>query len=108
MGGDLSVLRGVGMTPEGGYKETVGSDKILKASGDRRKNDAKFKCPICGNSFTAKHNLTNHLNSHNGIRPYDCKACGASFTTKGTFQRHATKCRNKATGDEGKLARKRS
>ncbi|KAK7460450.1 hypothetical protein VKT23_009172 [Stygiomarasmius scandens] len=107
VGGVGGLLRGVGVGSDGGFKNVVGSDKILKASGDRRKNDAKFKCPICFNSFTAKHNLTNHLNSHNGVRPYECAGCGASFTTKGTFQRHASKCKNKASPDEGKLARKR-
>ncbi|KAF5367189.1 hypothetical protein D9758_003895 [Tetrapyrgos nigripes] len=89
----------------GGFKTVVGSDKILKASGERRKNEAKFKCDKCGNSFTAKHNLQNHLNSHNGIRPFECIGCHASFTTKGTYTRHISKC--KFTDDHGKLAAKR-
>ncbi|KAJ8516627.1 hypothetical protein ONZ45_g6094 [Pleurotus djamor] len=38
-------------------RETIASSATLKASGNRRKNDVKFYCPICNNGFTAKHNL---------------------------------------------------
>ncbi|KAJ7830898.1 hypothetical protein B0H14DRAFT_2806081 [Mycena olivaceomarginata] len=55
----------------------VASKKIRMASDKRRINAAIFKCtyPDCSSTFTARHNLTNHLNSHQKIRPYSCKRC---------------------------------
>ncbi|KAF9052556.1 hypothetical protein BDP27DRAFT_1240614, partial [Rhodocollybia butyracea] len=74
------------------FKSVVGSDKIVQASNLRRKNEAKFKCPICDHCFTAKHNLQNHMNSHSNKRPHECQKCGNTFTTRGTHARHESIC----------------
>jgi hypothetical protein len=74
------------------FKNVVGSDKIVKASNLRRKNEPRFKCEICEHRFTAKHNLLNHMNSHSNKRPHECLKCGNSFTTRGTHARHEAIC----------------
>lgn len=77
-------------------KETVASRAILQASTVRRKKSADFRCTYnpekCNATFTAKHNLTNHMNSHMGIKPHTCKYCGHGFTTSGTARRHEGQC----------------
>ncbi|KAJ7755501.1 hypothetical protein B0H16DRAFT_1540640 [Mycena metata] len=75
------------------FKHEVASNKIRQASSARRLNAAPFKCPLetCGSTFTARHNLTNHINSHNKHRPHRC-LCGLSFTTQGVLARHKKRC----------------
>ncbi|KAJ7249210.1 hypothetical protein B0H12DRAFT_1003734, partial [Mycena haematopus] len=70
-------------------KTEVASKKIRMASSARRINAALFECPLptCSSTFTARHNLMNHINSHNKYRPHRCM-CGMSFTTQGVLNRH--------------------
>ncbi|KAJ7649739.1 hypothetical protein FB45DRAFT_731160 [Roridomyces roridus] len=76
------------------FKAEVASNKIKQASNARRINVATFSCPVptCSSTFTARHNLINHINSHNKHRPYRC-LCGMTFTTQGVLNRHKKKCR---------------
>ncbi|KAJ7158403.1 hypothetical protein C8R46DRAFT_1109101 [Mycena filopes] len=75
------------------FKREVSSKKIREASSARRINIAAFNCPLatCGATFTARHNLTNHVNSHNKYRPHRCP-CGLTFTTQGVLNRHKKRC----------------
>ncbi|KAJ7472769.1 hypothetical protein FB451DRAFT_1175481 [Mycena latifolia] len=59
------------------FKPNVASKKIRQASDARRTNAAPFQCPLpsCPSTFTARHNLINHINSHNKHRPHRC-LCG--------------------------------
>ncbi|KAJ7592780.1 hypothetical protein C8J56DRAFT_713359, partial [Mycena floridula] len=68
----------------------VGSEAIEKASGNRRTKPANFKCSLAGcfATFTAKHNLQNHINSHKGIRAYHCPQCHRGFGTSHVLTRH--------------------
>ncbi|KAJ7111987.1 hypothetical protein C8R44DRAFT_256367 [Mycena epipterygia] len=76
------------------FKLEVGTKKIRQASNARRLNAATFSCPLagCSSTFTARHNLMNHINSHNKYRPHRC-TCGMSFTTQGVLNRHKKRCR---------------
>ncbi|KAF7324887.1 C2H2-type domain-containing protein [Mycena kentingensis (nom. inval.)] len=75
------------------FKAEVASSKIRQASHARRLNAATFECPLptCNSTFTARHNLINHINSHNKHRPHKC-SCGMSFTTQGVLNRHKKRC----------------
>ncbi|KAJ6507760.1 hypothetical protein C8R47DRAFT_1065799 [Mycena vitilis] len=79
------------------FKAEVASKKIRQASTKRRMNDAAFACPLpsCSSTFTARHNLINHINSHNKHRPYHCSLCTMAFTTQGVLNRHLKRCSNK-------------
>ncbi|KAF9260011.1 hypothetical protein L218DRAFT_622873 [Marasmius fiardii PR-910] len=79
------------------YRENVGSPAIVKASTDRRKKPARFKCnqANCESTFTTKQNLRNHLNSHLGIKKFACGTCGKTFTTLHVRERHQNTCRAK-------------
>uniref|UniRef100_A0A0W0FSE2 C2H2-type domain-containing protein n=1 Tax=Moniliophthora roreri TaxID=221103 RepID=A0A0W0FSE2_MONRR len=78
--------------PEGHgvQKWKVATETVLQASSKRRKKKARFRCNIvgCGQTFTSKHNLTHHANSHRGVKPYRCEECGKRFTTSSDCKRH--------------------
>ncbi|KAJ7471437.1 hypothetical protein B0H11DRAFT_1368968 [Mycena galericulata] len=71
----------------------VGSPANVAASTSRRKKPAKFECMYCPATFTARHNLRNHLNAHAGVRPHLCPLCQYSFTTMAVMKRHQRKCK---------------
>ncbi|KIK67718.1 hypothetical protein GYMLUDRAFT_135347, partial [Collybiopsis luxurians FD-317 M1] len=75
-------------------KFQVASPRVLEASLRRRKSPKQLlTCGLCGRTVTARHNLTNHINSHTGKRPYHCiPQCGRSFGTKHVLKRHQTTC----------------
>ncbi|KAF7374396.1 C2H2 type zinc finger domain-containing protein [Mycena sanguinolenta] len=73
----------------------VASQAGVHAANLRRTKPAKFRCDICSHTFTTKHNLTNHRNSHAGIKPYACRLCGDRFTTRSVQTRHEKKNHDK-------------
>ncbi|KAJ7249217.1 hypothetical protein B0H12DRAFT_1186181 [Mycena haematopus] len=66
----------------------VASRAEMHAAQLRRKKPAKFRCDICLATFTTRHNLKNHCNSHTGTKPYACRLCGVHFTTQSVRTRH--------------------
>ncbi|ESK84995.1 hypothetical protein Moror_11046 [Moniliophthora roreri MCA 2997] len=68
----------------------VASEDVLRASRKRRKdqNAVRFKCPECSQDFTARHNLTNHIFAHKGIKRFRCPHCDKRYTTKHVLDRH--------------------
>ncbi|KAJ7202266.1 hypothetical protein C8J57DRAFT_403933 [Mycena rebaudengoi] len=73
----------------------VGSVAGTQAASRPRKNKPSFRCKFeaCSATFTSKHNLKNHMNSHYGIRPYGCPKCDATFTTPAVKSRHFKSCK---------------
>ncbi|KAK7014745.1 hypothetical protein VNI00_019297 [Paramarasmius palmivorus] len=83
-------------------RRTIASDDVLKASKKRRKDSSQgeFKCHICSQDFTARHNLANHINAHLGIKRFECPHCHKHYTTKHVLDRHmktAVGCRKART-----------
>lgn len=50
----------------------------------------RYLCNICQKEFCLKGDLTRHLNSHNGIKPYECEHCNKTFTLKSNLRQHLT------------------
>ncbi|CAL1281163.1 unnamed protein product [Larinioides sclopetarius] len=50
----------------------------------------RYLCNICQKEFCLKGDLTRHLNSHNGVKPYECEHCNKTFTLKSNLRQHLT------------------
>ncbi|KAM4688658.1 ras-responsive element-binding protein 1 isoform 2-T2 [Discoglossus pictus] len=59
--------------------ETKGSSKA-----DKRKKI----CTVCSKRFWSLQDLTRHMRSHTGERPYKCQTCERTFTLKHSLVRH--------------------
>ncbi|XP_051241674.1 ras-responsive element-binding protein 1 isoform X2 [Dicentrarchus labrax] len=58
-----------------------------EASG-RRVDKRKKICNVCGKRFWSLQDLTRHMRSHTGERPYQCQTCERTFTLKHSLVRH--------------------
>ncbi|PBL03344.1 hypothetical protein ARMGADRAFT_12508 [Armillaria gallica] len=95
--------------PQPSYREQVASDAVARASQNRRTNAANYTCNECHQTFTAKHNLNNHLNSHYGVRNFRCSVpnCNKSFGTSHVRRRHMLKCHSESAEAKKRKPRKR-
>ncbi|KAF7374415.1 Calcineurin responsive transcriptional factor [Mycena sanguinolenta] len=73
-------------------KQNVTTVRTIKASHNRRKQEATFICPVpgCGSTFTRSFNLKGHIRSHNEEKPFLCKwpGCGKGFARQHDCKRH--------------------
>jgi uncharacterized Zn-finger protein len=92
-----SAIPSGGYYHDGGYsrnatifKPETGIFQIRNTADARRKGPAPFSCPNCDATFTRKHNLENHMSSHEDRRPHLCRQpdCGRSFTRWHDRNRH--------------------
>ncbi|KAH8384130.1 hypothetical protein KR009_012222, partial [Drosophila setifemur] len=62
------------------YSEAEKEELIMK--------DGRYLCNICPKSYTSKHSLGVHRNSHTGDKPFKCKTCDRGFTDPSSLRRH--------------------
>jgi len=83
----------------------------LAASEARRLKPGRFRCSLCPQDFTSRHNLmskgptlqifvalslmsiSDHINSHFGRKAHSCHDCGRAFTTQSVLNRHRKTCK---------------
>ncbi|KZC06634.1 PREDICTED: zinc finger protein 595 [Dufourea novaeangliae] len=53
---------------------------------DSRKK--RHVCEICGNGFRSRFHLGEHMNQHNGHKPYPCEKCGKAFYKRIQLRQH--------------------
>ncbi|XP_066435394.1 ras-responsive element-binding protein 1 isoform X2 [Eleutherodactylus coqui] len=64
-------------------------DKHTKPETKGTKADKRKKiCTVCSKRFWSLQDLTRHMRSHTGERPYKCQTCERTFTLKHSLVRH--------------------
>jgi len=51
-------------------------------------SDKPLVCTICQKGFVSKWKFENHMNVHNGIRPFNCKFCTKTFSDGSNCNKH--------------------
>jgi len=65
----------------------------IQMATNSNSNSDLFYCPTCNRSFTNKRNLTRHLRTHDGVRPWACQKCGEKdFVRKEHLAQHQRIC----------------
>ena len=65
-----------------------GLDVLSKRGRGEVGETVVFQCTICGKAFSRSGNLTTHMRTHTGARPYPCPTCGVAFSQSGTLTAH--------------------
>lgn len=50
--------------------------------------DKPYVCEICSKGFAQSCNLANHMRTHTGERPFKCPHCDRAFTQSGNLSNH--------------------
>ena len=57
----------------------------------KKKQDKRLAartCGMCGEVFGSRAELTRHVRTHTGEKPFGCEVCPAKFSEKGTLKKH--------------------
>ncbi|KAM4718318.1 ras-responsive element-binding protein 1 isoform 2-T3 [Anableps anableps] len=84
---------------ESGESEEEGEEKEKEDRSDEEASEPKSAeggrvdkrkkiCTECGKRFWSLQDLTRHMRSHTGERPYKCQTCERTFTLKHSLVRH--------------------
>lgn len=58
------------------------------SSTAKRQSSTTHFCIKCNKDFSTRTNLTRHLLTHDGQKPYTCNICDGKFTQNGSLKSH--------------------
>lgn len=67
--------------------DAMASIDSLQSSRDVTKSSSR-QCKVCGRQCSTISNLTRHMRTHTGDRPFQCSTCGKRFREKKSLQTH--------------------
>ncbi|KAJ8383288.1 hypothetical protein AAFF_G00222240 [Aldrovandia affinis] len=73
---------------EGGATESKSSEGETGGGAGSKADKRKKICSVCNKRFWSLQDLTRHMRSHTGERPYQCQTCERTFTLKHSLVRH--------------------
>ncbi|KAG5892486.1 hypothetical protein JTB14_015396 [Gonioctena quinquepunctata] len=51
-------------------------------------HNKRYHCEICGNSYSKKSNLEDHINTHTDKKTFECTICNKKMSTKNALRQH--------------------
>ncbi|KAG9356070.1 hypothetical protein JZ751_000914 [Albula glossodonta] len=73
---------------EGGATESKNGEGESGGGAGGKADKRKKICSVCNKRFWSLQDLTRHMRSHTGERPYQCQTCERTFTLKHSLVRH--------------------
>ncbi|KAJ8418727.1 hypothetical protein AAFF_G00002260 [Aldrovandia affinis] len=73
---------------EGGAAEPKSNEGEPGGGAGSKADKRKKICNVCSKRFWSLQDLTRHMRSHTGERPYKCQTCERTFTLKHSLVRH--------------------
>ncbi|XP_041269111.1 ras-responsive element-binding protein 1 isoform X4 [Onychostruthus taczanowskii] len=83
-----SVSEGEGTERKSSEKSSDDKPKTDGAKSTAKADKRKKVCTVCNKRFWSLQDLTRHMRSHTGERPYKCQTCERTFTLKHSLVRH--------------------
>ena len=72
--------------PEGSYQSPSGS--TAEIASNALSGGLAFKCTLCGRGFDRKGNLSRHLLTHTGEKPFHCSFCSYRCSRMDALKSH--------------------
>lgn len=87
----------IGFTSDGRFMCTVCGNKFTTKNGlyehiKRHEGIFRYYCEVCGKGFRVKTHYKGHMNTHMDFRPFQCDRCHRTFSHKQSLVRHNTLC----------------
>ena len=83
-----SDLTSVSSTPKSLFPEKQNRAQINIGGGVLASAKKKFTCPKCQRACGTVNRLKDHMNLHDGLKPYFCSTCSCAFALEQSYRAH--------------------